>query len=389
MKKLRILLVHNRYQQRGGEDSVVEEEIRLLEGHGHSIELLERNNAELDTIAPPRALLDTLWSRRTQREFATIADRFRPDIIHCHNTFPLISPSIYWAASATTAHPVPVVQTLHNFRLFCPQGMMLRDSQICNSCVGRFPWPAIRHACYRTSHTQTAALSMMLGLHRLLGTFRNKVDAYIALNDFCKEIFIQGGLPASKLYVKPNFLDTRSVAPTPLAGRTGNPLFVGRLSTEKGTRVLAAAAQLLELTIDVVGDGPERTTLQSIPNLRLLGAASQSQVYARMARAPFLIFPSIWYENFPRTIVEAFAHGLPVVGTNLGALPTIIRHKHTGLLFEPYNPDALSGAIKKLAENPELLASLSKNARTEYLQKYTPEANYSILADIYERVLMQ
>jgi glycosyltransferase involved in cell wall biosynthesis len=230
----RVLLVHNAYQQRGGEDAVVEAEAALLREHGHEVTLYTRHNDEVQGSSRLALARDTLWSPRTGRDLQALIGQHRPDVVHVHNSFPLVSPSVYWAAARAG---LPVVQTLHNFRLLCPQALLLREGRICEDCVGRVPWRAVQHGCYRGSAVQSAAVAGMLQLHRGLGTWQRKVTLYIALNAFCRDKFIEGGLPAERIRIKPNFIDLPAPAPQPREGF----LFVGRFSLEKGLAVLAQA----------------------------------------------------------------------------------------------------------------------------------------------------
>jgi glycosyltransferase involved in cell wall biosynthesis len=325
----------------------------------------------------------TLWSGRTIVETGRLIESFRPDVIHVHNTFPLISPSLCWAAFRAG---VPVVQTLHNFRLFCPQAMFLRDGRICEDCLGHLPWRGVVHRCYRESTTQTAALAGMLMLHRGMGTWRNKVTRYIALNAFCREKFIAGGLPASRLSIKPNFVD---VAAGTNGSRQGG-LFVGRLSPEKGIAVLLTALDLLpDLCLPVIGSGPEQSRVMAHTRVRLLGKKNQVEVLAAMRGASWLVMPSIWYENFPRTLVEAFACGLPVIASRLGAMAELIEDGRTGLLFSPGDADDLARTIAWAESHPDDMKIMGKNARREYEAKYTAERNYRQLMAIYAQAIAE
>ena len=375
---MRILVAHNAYQYRGGEDSVVESEIALLRGHGHEVEPYSRHNDEIRGLGRLRLARDTFWSARTAGNMRNLIAAFEPDVIHVHNTFPLISPSLYWAASGAG---VPVVQTLHNFRLLCPQAMLLRDGKVCEDCVGHLPWRGIERACYRGSRTQTGVLTGMLGLHRTLGTYRDKITRYIALNDFCRGVFVRGGLAPERIRVKPNFVD---LPPPPLAQRKGF-LFVGRLSPEKGVSALADAARLMpNIELNVIGTGPEQETLKDLANVRLAGLQEPDAVRDAMCRAACLVMPSIWYENFPRTLVEAFACGLPVIASRLGAMAELVEDGRTGLLSEPGNAEDLAAKLRWAQSNPEAMRRMGENARAEYEAKYTPELNYRQLMSIYE-----
>jgi glycosyltransferase involved in cell wall biosynthesis len=226
MSSLRVLVAHNGYQMRGGEDAVVQAEVALLRTRGHPVIEYRRHNDELRDMRTLDAALDTFWSRRTGRDLDRLVAEARPDVVHAHNTFPLISPSLYWAAHR---HGIPVVQTLHNFRLMCPQAMFLREGKVCEDCLDKTPWPAVVHRCYRESRPQSAVLSGMLVSHRLLGTWKRRVTRYIALNEFCRRKFVEGGLPASRIVVKPNFVDFARPLDVPRSGF----LFVGRLAREK------------------------------------------------------------------------------------------------------------------------------------------------------------
>jgi len=375
---LRILIAHNRYQQRGGEDAVVEEEAQMLRARGHEVHLYLRDNHDLPDMPKAQAALQTLWSSRTTAEVGHVFEAFRPDLLHVHNTFPLISPSIYWAAAK---HRIPVVQTLHNFRLVCPQGLMLRDGRPCEDCVGRLPWPGVVHACYRQSRAQTGVLAAMLAGHRALGTWSHRITRYIALNKFCRDRFVAGGLPAEKIRIKPNSVDLPA---SPAQEREGF-LFVGRLSSEKGIEVLAEAAHAvaLPLPIRIAGTGPEAALVDGHPGLQALGALSPDAVYAEMRHAKALVLPSIWYENFPRTLVEAFACGLPVIASRLGAMSALIEDGKTGLLFDAGDAADLAAKLSWAETHPRQMAAMGHAARAVYERDLTSAANYRQLIDIY------
>lgn len=377
---MRILIAHNAYQQRGGEDAVVEAEIALLREHGHEVLSYTRHNDELGRIGKLSALKQTLWSGRTTNEMSAQISQDKPDVIHVHNTFPLVSPSIYWAAARAK---VPVVQTLHNFRLLCPQAMFLRQGHVCEDCLGGLPWRGVVRKCYRGSVAQSAALAGMLTMHRAMGTYQDKVACYIALNEFCKNKFIEGGLPADKIMVKPNFVE---VSPCEERVRAGG-LFVGRLSPEKGIDVLLdAAMQCVKRAIRVVGSGPESRRVESHPGVISLGWKTQRETLEEMQRASYLVMPSLWYENFPRTLVEAFACGLPVIASRMGAMVELIKDGRTGLLFDPGSAEDLSKKIAWAEANSTAMREMGKNARNEYEEKYTPEQNYQHLMAIYKKV---
>lgn len=385
---MRILIAHNAYQHSGGEDMVVESEIALLRARGHEVAEYRRDNSEIIGMSKPVLAANTLWSRRTVHEADRLIAEFRPDVMHAHNTFPLISPALYWAAERAG---VPVVQTLHNFRLMCPSAMFLRDGKVCEDCSGRLPWRGVARKCYRASAAQSAVLAGMLALHRGLGTYRNKVARYIALNDFCRSKFIEGGLPAERIVVKPNFVDWVEARPSDLHERERQGLlFVGRLAAEKGVQTLARAAALLPNSgLRVAGEGPEARWLEGVAGITRLGNLAGDAVRQEMSGAMALVLPSIWYENFPRTIVEAFACGLPVIASRIGALADLVRYGETGLLFEPGSAHGLAAKMAWALAHPERMAEMGRNARAQYEAEFSAEVNYRLLMDIYADVLAE
>lgn len=379
---LRIVIVHNAYQQRGGEDAVVEDEAHLLSQNGHAVHLYTRHNDEIHSSSVPLTVRDALWSPRTVHELTQRIDEFRPDLLHVHNTFPLISPSVYYVASRKQ---LSVVQTLHNFRFHCPQAMLLRDGRVCEDCLGRLPWPAILHRCYRGSFGQTAVVAGMLALHRSLGTFDGRISRYIALSRFSRDKFVEAGIPEQRISIKPNFVD---VAPPDTDAPRVGALFVGRLSPEKGTKVLAeVAAMRPNASIDVIGTGPEEKALGTTPGIRLLGWQDPHALYSKLRKAAYLVMPSVWYETFGKTLIEAFACGTPVIASRLGAMAEIVRDGELGLLFEPGNSADLSEKMMWAERNPTRMRQMGEAARREYETRYTPQINIKLLIDIYRQTI--
>jgi glycosyltransferase involved in cell wall biosynthesis len=387
---MKVLLVHNYYQQPGGEDQVFATEAALLEAHGHSVVRYTVHNDQVAEMNPLSLVQTTLWNKTVYRELRALICRERPQGAHFHNTFPLISPAAYYAAKA---EGVPVVQTLHNYRLLCPSqgGFFLRQGKVCEDCLGQFlPWPGIVHSCYRNSKAGTAVHVMMLSWHRAVQTWTKMVDVYIALTEFAQQKFIQGGLPAEKMVVKPNF-----VYPDPSSGegQGGYALFVGRLSPEKGTDTLLAAWERLDgkVPLKIVGDGPLSLqvdkAVQRLPEVEWLGRLPKTQVLTLMKDAHVLIFPSLWYEGFPMVIAEAFAVGLPVVASELGSMSSLIAPGRTGLHFRPGNPEDLAAQVEWTLKHPAELAQMRREARAEFEAKYTAAQNYQMLMEIYERVV--
>jgi glycosyltransferase involved in cell wall biosynthesis len=379
---MKILVAHNAYQHRGGEDTVVEAEVALLRDYGHEVELYRQHNDAIKQMSRTAAAVSTIWSHRSAGEVDRVCERFQPDVIHVHNTFPLISPSLYWAAAR---RKVPVVQTLHNFRLLCPQAIFLRDGKVCEDCVGKLPWRSVARKCYRGSALQSAVVTSMLATHRAIGTYRERVTRYIALNAFARDKYIEGGLPADLFRIKPNFVPSR-VTPDWTMRRGG--LYVGRLSSEKGLEVLADAARRLpQPDLEVIGSGPLETLAADAFGDRYLGYRPLEDIMARMHTAQFLVVPSICYENSPRTIVEAFSCGLPVIASRLGALIDIVKDGVTGLLFKPGDAADLAEKIAWARANPEQMLRMGRAARAEYEANYTPQRNYKLLIDIYDEAI--
>jgi len=331
----------------------------------------------------------TTWSEAWRKRMAKILAQERPDLVHVHNVFPLISPAIYYACQQAS---VPVVQTLHNYRLICPGALCYRDGKVCEDCLGRGVHHGVQHGCYRDSRMQTAAVAMMLGVHRTLGTWNQKVDAYIALTEFARQKFVQGGLAADRLFVKPNFLDSD---PGPRQGPGEGAVFVGRLSEQKGLPTLLEAWRQLPdgYQLRIFGEGPMLAELQAKKeqwNLRgvsIEGRVPRPEAIAAIRNAQFLIFPSAWYECFPLTLIEAFACGVPVVASKLGAMAEIIDDRRTGVFFEPGGSTDLAEKIKWAFSHPEELQTMSRECRNEYLEKYTVEENFRQLMHIYEAVM--
>lgn len=390
MNKYNILFVHNTYKFHGGEDFVVDDEIYLLRSHKHNILTYHRSNNDINNLNLILLSKQTIWSERTKQELIKIINKFNPNIIHAHNTFPLISPSLYWTASH---YKIPIIQTLHNFRLMCLNAMFLRNEKTCEDCMGQLPLRGVMRACYRGSFAASAVLAGMLAFHRGIGTYRSKVTRFIALNEFCRNKFITGGLPAERIVVKPNFVDWDEPNPTHICSHDKsrkNFLFVGRMSAEKGIAILATAMQQLpEARLRVAGNGPDKDVFVGITGITRLGRLTEDSVRREMTSAMALIVPSICYENFPRTIVEAFASGLPVIASRIGPLADIICEGKTGLLFVAGDAHDLAAKMIWASTHPDEMRRMGAAARQEYERLYTPERNYQMLMDIYRDAIAE
>lgn len=381
---LRVLIAHNAYQERGGEDSVVASEHALLLEKGHPVELYTRHNDEVNGQSRLALARTAVWSERTVADMADRVAAFRPDVIHVHNTLPLISPSIYWAAKRLG---VPIVQTLHNFRLMCPQAMFVREGKVCEDCLGRLPWRGVLHGCYRGSVAQTAVVAGTTTLHKWAGTYTHKVSRYIALNEFCRAKFIQGGLPEGRVVVKPNFVQ---VAQEPnFEGRQG-VLYLGRLTPEKGLPTLleaAAASPQLASQLSVVGAGPMGEAVAQALGPRHLGACPPEQVWMHLQRSLCMVVPSVWYEGFPRTIIEAYGAGVPVIASRLGSLAEVVEDGRTGLLFEPGNARDLADKVQWALDHPAQMVAMGRAARALYERAYSPQVGYDALINVYRSAI--
>jgi glycosyltransferase involved in cell wall biosynthesis len=386
---MRILMVHNKYRVRGGEDESAESEAGSLQDCGLIVETVQADNRRIRGLAAVVATaLGAVWSQSSYRRIRSRLNKKQCEVIHVQNFFPLISPAVYYAAKAER---VPVIQTLRNYRLLCPAATFYRDGHVCEDCLGkRLPWPGIRHACYRNSHIGTAAVAGMIAIHNLLRTWIGKVDLYIALSRFSREKFIAGGLPATKIVVKPNCLHGD---PGVGAGHGGFGLFVGRLTREKGVGTLVEAWKRLDgrIPLKIVGEGPmaaETAAMAAgVPGVELLGRRSLEDVYALMGDAAFLVFPTEWYETFGRVIIEAFAKGTPVVASDIGAVTELIDSGRTGLLFRCGDAVDLAAKVGYLLDCPDALAAMRREVRAEFEAKYTSVCNGELLLEIYDLVV--
>jgi glycosyltransferase involved in cell wall biosynthesis len=377
---MKILIAHNAYQQRGGEDVVVDAEVSLLRERGHEVTTYRRHNDEL-LDHPGTAVTSAIWSRRTAQEMEQVCALQKPDVIHVHNTFPLISPSLYWTAARLR---IAVVQTLHNFRMMCPQAMFLREGKVCEDCIGKIPWRAVTRKCYRDSATQSAVLSGMLIAHDTLGTFREKVTRYIALNNFCRNKFIQGGLPPDRLRIKPHFV-VSDRAPAWWQTRHGG-LYVGRLAPEKGIDILIKAVRQLPRSVRVLvaGKGPLEQEAIDAFGADYLGYRSKEQIAELMSQCSYVVVPSTCYETFGLVAIEAFAMGTPVIASRHGSLGELVCDGVTGLLVDPGDPEALAERLRWADSHPAEMKRMGHAARAEYERLYTPARNYTMLMDIYQ-----
>lgn len=379
-----IAVIHNRYLETGGEDAAVAAHVALLKANECPVVQFETSNTELVPLRAVSKAAVTFWNGRAYRELRAFFARERPRVAHFHNTFPFLSPAVYTAA---TRERIPVVQSLHNYRLVCPNALLFRDGHPCEDCLEkRVKWPGVTHACYRRSHLATAITAGMLAAHELLGTWTSSVHRYIAFTEFARRKFIRGGLPAERIVVNPPFL---AVDPGRGEHSAGFALFVGRLSPEKGIGTLLDAWQKAgrnDRTLKIVGSGPlEATNIRSVPGVEWLGQRSNTQVLSLMREAAFLVFPSECYEAFPHTLLEALASGLPVIVSNHGAMAEIVSHRASGYHFVSGDAVDLARALDWGFDHPLELADMGALARAEFETKYSAALAYGGLLSVYSQ----
>jgi glycosyltransferase involved in cell wall biosynthesis len=374
---MRILAVHNRYLMGGGEDISHKTEVELLRLHGHTVDEMVEDNLRIANLGMLKTAFRTIWSFETYQKVRKILMENPYDVLLVQNFFPLISPSIYYAAARAG---VPVIQFVRNYRLACLNATFLRNEKICEDCLGKIvPWPGVLHACYRNSRLASLVVAMMLIFHRLLGTWNKKVDRYIALSEFGREKLIASGIRAKKIVVRPNTLFPDSGAGD---GSGGYGLFVGRLSSEKGLETLLSAWERMsdQCELIIIGDGPLRGLVNEQAkhqdNIKAVGLQTHEKTLEMIQKAKFLIFPSIWYEGMPRTILEAFAAGTPVLASDLGAMADMVQHGLNGYLFPMGNSTKLAEFSQKLFESPELCAQMRLEARNTFIENYSAETAY-------------
>jgi glycosyltransferase involved in cell wall biosynthesis len=386
---MKILLIHNKYKLPGGEDGVFKSEGELLAGFGHKVEEMTFDNSVIKGFwAKCLNGLGLLYNRSSAKAITKRIESFKPDVIHVHNFVPIVSPAVFWVANR---YKIPVILTLHNFRLICPSATLFYKNFVYEKSLRSvFPFDAVLKGVYRDSIIETAILASAIGFHHFIGTWRNKIDFYIALTSFAKEKFTGARmpLPAEKILVKPNSVQDCGMGQ---ARRRDHFLFVGRLVEEKGLRTLLAAAFLSPFRLIIIGDGPLQQEVidhtKVNPNVVYLGPQNKATVISHMKACAALIFPSLWYEGLPLTMIEAFSTGTPVIASNHGAMQELINDGVNGLLFEPGRERDLARRIDDVLCERVDVDLLSERARATYLRYFTPERNYNLLLTIYNRAI--
>jgi len=397
---MKILLVHNFYGSSApsGENTVFFAEKNMLQSQGHQIIEFTRHSDEIRNIGAwgtIKGACSTPWNPFSKSQLRCVLKNEKPDVMHVHNTFPLLSPAIFHAAYK---FKTATVLTLHNYRIFCAAGTPMRNSLPCTECLDKqSSLPALKYGCYRNNRMATLPMALMIWLHKNIGTWRNEVDALIALTEFQKNKMLSAGLPADRIFIKPHFYPEPIPNPVPWNSRESRAVFVGRLSSEKGIFTLIDAWRKWGATaphLDIIGDGPDRRKLKSKVHasriggmIRFTGQLPFSEVQRRLSRSRLLILPSLCFEGFPMTIREAFALGVPVAASRLGSLPYIVTDQQNGVLFSPGDSHDMFRTLKKLWETPERMSAMAKNARKEFEEKYTSEINHGLLMGIYRSAI--
>lgn len=375
---MRVAVLHSRYLSgpASGENRIVDAEIDLLRSAGHAVETVMPTAREMTPRQQARAGFAATWSPRATAVVRDLIARFHPDVIHCHNLFPLLSPAVIGTAAA---RGTPVVMTLHNYRLMCVSGNFLRDGHPCEDCFGHLPWRGVVHGCYQGSVLASGAIAAAVSAHRALRTF-DRVALFLADGEFVKRRHLDAGMFAGRIRAKPQFCP----ATARRVGAGKYFLYVGRLHSEKGVRVLLDAWRDVAAELVIVGDGPEAASLRASapPRVTFTGQLPGDAIPALMREARALLVPSVWYEGSPRTIVEAYAAGIPVVASRIGALPDVVSDGRSGLLVTPGAVAAWATAVRSLLDD-DLAARLGDGAYARWRHEFRPEDGLAHLQRAY------
>jgi glycosyltransferase involved in cell wall biosynthesis len=382
---MNILMLHNSYQLHGGEDESFASEARMLADAGHHVETIHLKNENARGFAAVQVGIQSIWSQQAFNQVDRKLQERPFSVLHVQNFFPLISPSVYYAARK---NGVAVVQSLRNYRLLCPSAILYRDGNICEDCLHKtFKYPGILHGCYRGSALASATVAAMTAVHSLKGTWRNAVDLYIALTEFSRQKFIEAGFPPERIVVKSNFVYPD---PGPGDGNGGFALFVGRLTPEKGVKTLLSAWERINSprALKIVGEGPLDKQAEAFcegrPYVQWLGHKTAAETKELMGAASALVFPSEWYEPFGRVAIESFAKGTPVVASRLAGMTEIVQDGQTGLLCNAGDPEDLAAKLQWAFDHPAEMRAMRPKARAMYESRYTAEENCGALIRAYQ-----
>ena len=391
---MKILLVHNYYRSvnPSGENMVFDQERSLLESHGHEVEVFNYFSDDIEKKNIIDKMLQAFsipWNYKVYKRIKKVVSEISPDIIHVHNRFPMISPSIFFGIKNT-----PCVLTLHNYRIFCSSAVLMRDGKICTKCIDRDSVvPSLFYGCYRKSRILTIPVATSILLHKILKTWKKQVDAFIVFSEFQKKMVILGGCPQEKIHIKPNYYpDIQNNENVKCVHKKKFVLFVGRLSEEKGVKTMIEAWLQWDDApkLHIVGDGPLRSILESKSagkNIHFHGQLNKKETQKYMSAAIILLLPSECYEGFPMVLHEAFFAGTPVIASDLGSLPQIVKNGENGLIFKAGSKKSLINKVEYLINSKKNLNALSKGARLSYESLYSQSKNYNLLMGIYKTAI--
>jgi len=384
---MKILLIHNTYQHKGGEDSVLKNEYQLLKENNSVEKLLFNNDNIKSSFDKLKIGFNSIYNDSSAKIVEKKIKEFSPDIIHVHNFFPIASPSIFYVANRLN---IPIVMTIHNYRLICPNALLFKNNEICEKCINKsFAIDGVLNGCYRESRVQTFALALMSYIHKKRKTWNTKIDKYIALTNFAKNKILNSSLNLddNKIVIKPNFVEDNGFD----YDKEEYFLFVGRLSIEKGIKLLLKSFEENHKKLIIIGSGPLEAVVkessQKNSNIKYVGYQNKEFIINKLKKAKALIFTSIWYEGMPMTILEAFSVGTPIIAPNIGGPNEIVKNHINGLIYESNNLNSLSSKIEILASENKLHKQLCVGARKSYEEGYTVAKNYKLLMDIYKGVI--
>jgi glycosyltransferase involved in cell wall biosynthesis len=377
---MRILVLHSRYLSgpASGENRVVDDEVRLLEEAGHDV-VLWAPSVDADGIANKmRAGLGVVWSQTAVRHVERLAREHRPDVVHIHNLFPTLSPAVLRAIDGAA-----LVVTLHNYRFGCLPGTLYRDGHVCTDCVGRLPWPGVVHRCFKDSRAASSVMAASLSLHRGIDSF-GRVDLFLAVSEFLKERHVEMGIDADRILVKRNFT-------WPSLSREGPGeffLYAGRLAPEKGLDTILEAWTRVDAPLLIVGEGPEdeRLRVAAPTGVEFRTTVPGAEIAALTRRARAMLVPSRWYETASRTVIEAYAAGVPVLASRVGGIPEVVSDAETGFLLDPDTPTAWASAATSLLDD-HLSIELGSQAQARWRAEFTPDQALSAIMTTYEKAV--
>jgi glycosyltransferase involved in cell wall biosynthesis len=399
---MKILQIHNKYIEKGGEDTVVANERQLLQQYGHAVELCEFDNKELEDLSKITLLSRTFFNAQAYRKVVAHIEIFKPDVIHIHNVFYEASPSIFWAIAKKN---IPAVMTLHNYRFGCVQGLLFRENAVCQLCLEKkSAFYGIKNKCFKGSYLKSLQLTLVNKFYQWTLKHKNPVKKYIFLANFNKNLLssvlplknierneipnafgTEGGKNISNALLKPNYVSDFGYSP--MSERSDFYLFVGRLNEQKGVHVLIDIFKKNKKNLEIIGDGPMvdlvKSAAKNHSNIRYLGYADNAFIIQKLKQSRGLIVPSLTYEGQPMTILEAFSTGTPVFASDTKNMDSMITHGYNGFLFQPQKDHAIFDNLDAL-DNDDLY----KNARLTYEEKYSPQKNYDYLMDIYQSVII-